>query len=810
MLASLNWIKEYVAVKDTPEVLADKLTRAGVAVELITYLGQEVQDVVTGKVVEIERHPNSDHLWICSMDIGGEEIVQILTGAQNVTKDAIVPVALVGSELPGGMKLKKVKMRGLDSFGMLCSATELGIDPKLLLASQREGILILPNDTAIGEDIRTVLGLDDIIFDFDLTANRADCFNIIGLAREISTLTGAKLIMPDLTVKEEADGKASEMMEIEVVAKDLCSRFASRIIKDIKMGPSPEWMQKRLRACGVRPISNVVDTTNYVMLELGQPMHAYDYDKVCDHKLVVRRAENGEKLVTLDDQERELNDDMITIGDSNHAIGLAGVMGGLETEVTAETKTVIFEAATFKGVNIRRTSRALGLRSEASGRFERGVDTASTINALDRACNLLEKMGACTTVSGIVEDYPVKYEAAVVTVSPKYITTRMGCDISTERIIEILEGLGFVVKVEAENLLVTAPTWRNDVEVSADISEEIARIHGMDNIKSHLPIMGVTQGSQDISFDLDDAIKDYMVGVGLTEVMTYSFIHPTVFDKILLPEDDEKRKVIEVLNPITEEFKVMRTTLVPGILATASYNIAHKNDDVAIFEVSRVFEAKELPLKDFPKERMMLSVLLSGKKNELNWNETKENFDFYDMKGIVEGLVANLNLKKCKFVEGTKSYLHPGKSCLIQHRGKVIGAFGEVHPTVQDNYNLGQETYILEIDIEGLVADFKIVPKYTKLPKFPGSSRDIALVVPSYVTNQEIVKVIRKNGGKLLQDIKPFDVYTGKQVEKGFKSVAYNLTFQAQNKTLVDKEVDEAVKVILDIVSTTFKAKLRD
>lgn len=810
MLASLNWIKEYVEVKDTPEVLADKLTRAGVAVELINYLGQDVKDVVTGKVVELERHPNSDHLWICSMDIGGEEILQILTGAQNVTKNAIVPVAIVGSELPGGMKLKKVKMRGLDSFGMLCSATELGIDGKLLLASQRDGILILPSDTPIGVDIRTVLGLDDIVFDFDLTANRSDCFNIVGLAREISTLTGAKLIMPDLTVKEEAGGKASDMMEVDIVAKDLCSRFASRIIKDIKIGPSPEWMQKRLRACGVRPISNVVDTTNYVMLELGQPMHAYDYDKVCGHKLIVRRAENAEKLVTLDDQERELNDDMITIADTKHAIGLGGVMGGLETEVTDETKTVIFEAATFKGVNIRRTSRALNLRSEASGRFERGVDTASTIDALDRACNLLEGMGACKTVSGIVEDYPVKYEPTVVTVSPKYITTRIGCEISTKRIIEILEGLGFGVKSEGENLLVTAPTWRNDVEVSADISEEIARIHGMDNIKSHLPIMEVSQGSQDISFDLDDAIKDYMVGVGLTEVMTYSFINPSAFDKILLAKDDEKRKVIEILNPITDEFKVMRTTLVPGILSTASYNIAHKNNDVAIFEVSRVFEAKELPLKDFPKERMMLSVLLSGKKNELNWNEAKDNFDFFDLKGIAEGLVQNLNLKKCKFVEGTRPYLHPGKSCAIQHRGKVIGYFGEVHPTVEDNYNLGQASYILEIDIEGLANDFKLVPKYSKLPKFPGSSRDIALVVPSDVTNQEIVKVIRKNGGKLLQDIKVFDIYTGKQVEKGFKSVAYNLTFQAQNKTLVDQEVDEAVKFILNVVSSTFKAKLRD
>lgn len=810
MLASLNWLKEYVEITDTPEVLADKLTRAGTPVEVITYLGEGLNGVVTGKVAEIEHHPDADKLWVCSIDVGTGELLQILTGAQNVTKGVIVPVAVVGSQLPSGMKLKKAKMRGMDSYGMLCSASELGLDAKLLLPEQREGILILAEDTPIGADIKEVLGLDDVVYDFDLTANRGDCFNMIGLAREVAAVTGVNLKMPSMEVKEAAAGDANEMAKVEIKATDLCSRFAVRVLKNIKIKESPIWMQRRLRACGVRPISNVVDVTNYVMLELGQPMHAYDYDKVADRKLIVRRAENEEKLVTLDEQERTLNDSMIVIADAMHAVGLGGVMGGLETEVTGRTVNVLLEAATFDGVSIRRTSRALGLRSEASSRFERGVDTVLTWNALNRAANLLENMDACETVPGIVDAYPVPYVPAVVKVRPEAINSRIGIDITKEEMVATLEKLQFGVQDEGAELVITPPTWRPDVTCDADISEEISRIHGLDNIESHLPCLDVTKGGQHIIEDVQDMIKDYMVAVGMNEVINYSFIHPSAFDKIGLAPEDARRKVIEIMNPITDDFKVMRTTLVPGMLANVAYNVARQNTKVATFEVGRVYFADELPLSGFPTEKPMLCMALCGKRNELNWNEGREDVDFYDVKGIVEGLLNDLQMQDWKFVIGAAPYLHPGKSCMIEYSGVTIGCFGEAHPAVQNAYGLPQAAYLFELEIEPLVAAVTHVPQYTHLPKFPGTSRDIAVVVPTDIAMSELVEVIKANAGELLQTAKVFDVYTGKQVAEGCKSMAFNLTFQASDRTLTDDEIDIVIKKVVDAVSETFKAKLRD
>ena len=612
MLASINWLKQYVDINVTPEELAEKLTRVGLEVESINYLGAGLEGVVTGKVTQIERHPNSDHLWICQMDYGSGEIVQILTGAQNVSQNDIVPVAVVGSQLPSGMKLKKAKMRGLDSFGMLCSAEELGIDAKLLLPEQRSGIFILPQATPVGVDIKQILGLDDVVLDIDLTANRGDCTNILGLAREAAAVLGTQLKLPDMSVAEDAGGNAADMASIDVQAADLCSRFAVRVLKNIKIGQSPDWMQKHLRACGMRPISNVVDVTNYVMLELGQPMHAYDYDKVGGHTLIVRRAKAGEKLVTLDSQERTLDPSMITIADPDHAVGLGGVMGGLETEVTDATVNVMLEAATFNGPSIRRTSKALGLRSEASGRFERGVDTVLTHNALNRAAHLLEQMGACETVSGIVEAYPTEVKPAVVKVDPAAINTRIGVEIATVEMIDILQKLQFGVEQEGECLVVTAPSWRYDVTCDADISEEIARMHSYDKIESHMPSLPLVQGRQDVIEDVRDWVEDYLASIGLSEVMTYSFIHPNSFDKLELSADDSRRIGIEVMNPISDEFKVMRTTMVPSILNTVSYNLAHQIDSVKIFEVGRTYLPKALPLTDFPVEKRVLCAAMSG------------------------------------------------------------------------------------------------------------------------------------------------------------------------------------------------------
>lgn len=815
MLASLEWLKQYVDINISTAELCDKITRVGLEVDGVVELGAGLNGVLTGKVTEIHRHPDSDHLWVCMMDYG-QGIVQILTGAQNVKQNDIVPVAVVGSTLPPstrnpeGMTLKPVKMRGLDSFGMLCSADELGIDSKLLLPEQRNGIFILPADTPIGVDVKEVLGLNDTVIDIDLTSNRADCFSIIGLAREISAITGCPLKMPAMDVKEAAGGNAADYVSIKIDAPELCSRFSTRVLKDIKIKESPEWMQRRLRACGVRPISNVVDVTNYVMLELGQPMHAYDADKVAGHTLIARRAEEGEKLVTLDEKERELTSSMIVIGDAEKAAGLGGVMGGLLTEVTDETVNVILEAASFHGPSIRRTSRALGLRSEASGRFERGIDTIMTHNALNRAAYLLENMDACETFAGIVEAYPVEVKPAVITTTPAKINGRIGCVIERAEIISILEKLGFGVAENGEELVITAPSWRRDIECDADISEEVARMHGYDFIESHQPELTITQGHQSVLDDVKDSIQDYLVGAGMNEMMTYSFIKANAYDKMLLPADDARRNCIELLNPITDAFSVMRTTMIPSALQTASFNLRNHNDSVALFEVGRIFLPKSLPLTEDPVELSMLTAVISGKCGALNWCSRKDGVDFYDMKGIVEGLMDALQVYDYELVRSSATYLHPGKSCDIVLNGKVIGSFGEVHPVAQENFELDLPTYVLEMEVLPLVEYATAIPKYHHLPKYPAMSRDIAVVVPVEVSNAELEKVICQHAGDLLKGVRVFDIYTGKQVAEGCKSMAFNLTYQAADRTLTDAEVDASMKKVIAEVSEAYKAKLRD
>ncbi len=808
MLASLEWLKDYVDINISVEELCDKVTRAGLEVDSVIRLGEGLSGVLAGRVMEINRHPDSDHLWVCQMDYG-QGIVQILTGAQNVHQNDIVPVCVVGSTLPNGMKLQKAKMRGLDSFGMLASAEELGIDAKLLLPEQREGIFILPADTPVGADVKQILGLDDIVIDIDLTSNRADCFSILGLAREIAAITGAELKMPALNVAEASAVKIEDIIKIKVEEPELCSRFSVRGLKDIKIAPSPEWMQKRLRACGVRPISNVVDVTNYVMLELGQPMHAYDAAKLAGNTLVVRCAAEGEILTTLDGKERILQPSMITIADADVAVGLGGVMGGLATEVTDSTDTVILEAASFNGPSIRRTSRALGLRSEASGRFERGVDTLLIPNALDRAAHLLEGMGACSTYTGIVEDYPVRATKKVIQTDVQKICRRIGCTISEEEIVEILTGLGFVVEATSGKLRVEAPSWRRDIECDADISEEIARMHGYDKIESHSPVLGMTRGKQSPLDDVKDMIQDHLSALGLNEMMSYSFIKSDAFDKLLLPADDLRRRAIELLNPITDAFSVMRTTMLPSALQTASFNLRNHNDRVALFEIGRVFVADKLPLEQDVTEKSVLTAVVCGRAEKLNWSARNTAYDFFDLKGIAESLLNELQVYDYEFVRSGSGYYHPGKSCDILLGGKLIGSFGEIHPTVQENFELSQPVFVLELEVEPLVSYAQHVPQYKSLPKYPAMNRDIAVVVPENVRNEDIVKVIKSSGSELLTDVKLFDVYTGKQVPKGCKSMAFNLVYQSDDRTLTDAEVDASMKDVLHKVSETYQASLR-
>ena len=809
MLASIAWLKRYVDIDVTPEELADKLTRMGLEVESVIHQGAGISGVVAGKVTAIERNPKSDHLWVCQMDYGSGEIVQIQTGAQNVKLGDMVPVATIGAELPNGMKLKKVKMADVYSYGMLCSANELGIDSKLLLPEQREGILILSPDTPIGADIKDVLGLNDTVLDIDLTANKQDCFCMTGIAREAAAVLGKTMRMPDMSVKEAAGGDVHEMMRNEIEIPELCSRFTNRVLKNIKIMPSPDWMQNELRACSVRPINNVVDVTNYVMMELGQPMHAYDYDTLKDHALIVRRAKPGEHLRTLDDQDRALTTDMITIADTEKAVGLGGVMGGLITEVTDKTTTVILEAAAFNGPSIRRTSKALGLRSEASMRFERGVDIANCHRALDRAAHLLEEMGACETVCGIADAYPVPYKPAVITVTPEAINTRIGVEIPKEEMVEILTRLQFDVKEDDGALVITAPTWRQDVTCDADISEEIARMHSYDKIESHNPELALRQGKEDPMEEVKSEAEDYLASAGLDEVMTYTFIHPSFVDKMMLKADDCRRNVIKLMNPISDEFGVMRTTMLPSLLNTAAYNLARQAESVKIFEVGRVYLPKALPLTEHPEERRVIGAVMSGRRSELNWTSGKDSVDFYDMKGVVEGLLEKMQLAEYELAACEETYMHPGKSCVVKAGGKAIGYFGCLHPTAAANFDVPEETYVLELELAPLAESALRVPQYAHLAKFPGTSRDIAVVVPKEVTVQELEGVLRANAGELLQGIRVFDVYTGKQVTEGCKSVAFNLTFQAEDRTLTDGEIDPIIKDVVAKVAEAYAAQLR-
>lgn len=809
MLASVNWLKKYVNIEITPMELADKLTGAGLEVEEVKNIGEGLEGVLTGRVTEIERHPDSTHLWICQMDYGSGEIVQILTGAQNVKKNDIVPVAVVGSRLPNGMKLKKAKMRGLDSFGMLCSAGELGIDAKTLMPEERDGIFILPENTPVGVDIKEILGLNDSILDIDLTANKQDCFCMTGIAREASAVTEEKFSLPDMSVKEAAEGDINEELKTSIEIPELCSRFTARLLKNVKVMESPQWMKNALRACKVRPINNIVDVTNYVMLELGQPMHAYDYDKLAGHELIVRKANAGEKLVTLDEIERELTENMIVISDAEKAVGLGGVMGGLETEVTAETVNVALEAAAFNGASIRRTSKALGLRSEASLRFERGVDIAHCEYALNRAANLLEAMGACETVPGIVESYPAPLEPTVITVSAKAINTRIGTEIPVSDMILMLRKVYFEVEEKDGILTITVPSWRSDVSCYADISEEVARMYDYDNIKTHKPLLELHQGKEAPAEEVKDKVQDYMVAAGLDEVMTYSFVHPSFADKMLLAADDPRREVIKIKNPISDEFGVMRTTMIPSMLQAVSHNTSRQASTVKVFEVARVYLPKKLPLTDFPEEKRVIAAAISGKRNHLSWTSGKEEVDFYDMKGVVEGLFAEMGLSEYELEIASEPYLHPGKSCLVKAGEEVIGYFGALHPLTAEAFEVPEATYVLELALDPLVASSSKVPQYTHLAKFPGMSRDIAVVVPETVSAKELEGVIRRYAGELLRQVTVFDVYTGKQVDKGFKSVAFNLTFRADDRTLTDKEIDAVIKDVVAKVGEFYDAQLR-
>ncbi|MDR3592892.1 MAG: phenylalanine--tRNA ligase subunit beta [Negativicutes bacterium] len=808
MRASVKWLKDYVEFSQTPEKLADMLTMAGVPVENIDYLGQGIENVVTGRIVELTPHPNADKLQVCKMDIAGLTVT-VVTGATNVRSGDIVPVALVGAKLPTGLEIQAADFRGVQSQGMLCSAEELNMDNKIVPPEAREGIYILPADTPVGVDIRQALGLDDVVLEFELTPNRADCFSIIGLAREVAVLTGGTMRKPMLNLREQGGEKAAGLASVTIQEPNLCARFTARIFNNVKVGPSPRWLQQRIQAAGMRPINNVVDVTNFVMMEMGQPLHAYDYNLLSRHSIIVRKANPGERITTLDGVKRELTPDMLVIADAVQAVGLAGVMGGLATEVTGGTKNVLLEAATFNGASIRRTSRALGLRSEASSRYERGIDTANIIRAQDRAAELLEGMGACQVHPGVIDAYPVFHLPKQVTFTPAAINAYLGIDLPKAKMVDILKRLEFDVEQQADKILATVPTWRGDVTGPADISEEIARIHGYDYIPSTTPYGRVSRGGQRYVQTLADHVRDVLTGLGFSEINSFSFTHPAVFDKLGIPADSKLRQAVPVLNPITDEFPLLRTNLLGGVLQTVISNLAQRNDDIAIYELGAVYHPRSLPVTELPDEPMMLCGALTGKRYGLAWNQSREALDFYDAKGAVEELLEKLGFSGYEVVTGEYLAMHPGKCALFMKDGELVAAVGEVHPKVLDAFGLTRKVCLFEIPVAQLEKHAALIGKYRPLPRFPAIVRDLAVILPETVPATAATEAIRQSGGELLTDLRLFDVYTGEPVPAGFRSLAFSLIFRAADRTLTDEEVEEYHQQILRHLEATLSAKLR-
>ncbi len=875
MQVSTKWLKDYLEINLSADELAEKFTMAGIPVENVIHAGEGLEKVITGRIEELKKHPDSDHLQICQMNVGENDLLQIVTGAPNVAEGQVVPVALVGAHLPNGQKISKGKLRGVASNGMLCSADELKLEIENLPEEQKVGIYILPEGTPVGVPAAEVLGMDDDILEFELTANRGDCFSVFGLVREAAVLLDETPNFPEIKVREDDDKNSSDLIEIKIDAPDLCSRFSARVLTDVKLFPSPEWMQKRLEGAGIRAINNVVDVTNFVMVELGQPMHAYDYDEVAGKILNARRAVTGEQLHTLDDSNRLAKGDELVIADAEKAAGLAGVMGGFETEITDKTKTVVLEAASFNSASIRRTSRAVGLHSEASGRFERGVNTNATVTALDRAAQLLQDMGACKVCKGIVDNYPAPKSEIKVQFTAKQINDRLGTNLSENEIVKILSSLGFKIsevigevdsdevfdkisfaakhfaksaKELAQNSEVddfvknigstvgelinrsksvssttyeaVVPDWRNDVTIPEDLSEEVARIYGFDKIPVTLP-KGSQQGRQSKIQNFTDKIKFILTSLGMNEETSFAFTSQETFDKLQIPADSELRNAVPIMNPLTDENPLLRTNLLGSILENAARNFSRKNEDVRLFEIAPVFFPKNLPVTELPDEVQKLVGLIMGRREPKGWTQNSAEVDFYDAKGIVEELFAQLGIRNYELGIGddkknsslltphSSFSLHPGKTAFFKKGREVLATVGEVHPAVAENFGIAKKIFVFECDIATLMKCAAKKFSFESLPKYPAISRDLAILVDKNVAAGEVEKVISKSAGKFFNGVTLFDVYTGDRISADKKSLAFAIKFQSNERTLKDEEADDAFKNILAQVEKTFGAELR-
>lgn len=808
MKSSLLWMQDYVDVdmNQDMQAFADTLTIAGIPVEQVEYWGNEIKNVVTGKILKIEKHPDADHLVICQIDVGTEQL-QIVTGAANVREGQIVPVAVHGAHLPGGVKIKRSKLRGVPSNGMLCSAHELGFDDSVLLPKEREGIWILPTDTPVGVDAVDYLKLKDVVYEYELTANRADCFSMVGLSREFAVLSGKEARYPEITVKE-SDETIDGKVQISIDDEELCNRYTARLLTHIKIGPSPLWMQQRLRKSGVRPINNIVDATNYTMIELGIPLHAYDYDKVAGHHLIARRAKDGEAMKTLDEIDRTLNDNMLVIADEEKPCCIAGIMGGFDSEVTEHTQTVILECASFKGSNIRHTGRMLGLRSEASGRFERGLDADSCINSINRCAQLLQEMGACDVAKGIVDVYPEPQKTTYISFTADQVNAFLGTNIPEEQMMHILETLQFTLQKDGDTITATVPSYRGDCTEMPDIAEEVARIYGYENIPSTRPWSDITVGEPGLEYDVTEKISRILCSSGLNETVTFSFMHPDQLKKLLYKEGDPVYQAVPIINPITEDFPLMRTTLIPSLMDVLVRNQAVKNPSVGIYEIAPVYIPKELPVKELPEQKLCVSGLLYGQRTAGEWPVQASNYDFYDVKGLVEAVLSGLGIH-ADIEVSDYAPLHPGKAARYVKDGKVLCNFGEVHPKAIDNYDVTGPVYIFEMYMDAIMPFINLMPDYHKVAKFPASSRDLAFLAPVGTSNQSVLDIIREKGGEYLEAVHLFDLYQGKQVPRGYKSLAYNLVFRSEQGTLTDQDIQAPIDAILSDLKEKLNCELR-
>lgn len=796
MLLPVKWLKDYVDLDIDIKTLADGLTLSGSHIESIIDMDRGIKNVVVGEILKIEAHPDADKLVICQVNVG-EEILQIVTAATNVFEGAKVPVALVGAVLFDNFKIKKGKLRGVESFGMFCSLAEFGFDDSVIPVEFRDGVLILKEDVEVGLDIKDVLNMKDYVFEIEITPNRPDCLSILGMARETAATFSRELKEPKIEINNEVEDIKDYVEGIEIDS-DNCNRYYTRVIKDVKVGDSPLWLQTKIMEAGMRPINNIVDASNYVMLEYGQPLHTFDLEKIQGRQIIVRQADDDEVITTLDSKERKLSHKDLVIADRSAPIAIAGVMGGFDSEVTRDTSLVLLESANFNGKSIRLTSNKFALRSEASTRYEKEVDSKICKDAADRFCQIIESIGAGTIVKGSIDLYENPTKEAVILLRPEMANRRLGIEISPAEMTNYLVNLGLRVEETAEGLVTTVPTVRQDLKMEIDLIEEIGRLYGFHNIEAK-PLVGtLTRGEKPFFRIIEDKSKNILSGLGLSEILTYSFISPKAYDLTNVAEDSPLRNFATLLNPLGQDYSIMRTTLIPNMLETISRNYNRKIENVFFYEIGNIFKPQEIPVVNIPLEKRTLIVGGYG------------NLDFYRLKEVMTILLGRLGIDQVDIERETNNNtFHPGRTARLILNGQVFGVLGEIHPDVLANYNIKTRAYVAELDYDIVTENAKLARNHRELPKYPAMVRDLALVLDEDIMVGEIEAIILKNGKKLIEEVKLFDIYTGDQIPEGKKSVAYTIRYRASDRTLTDEEVNKVEEKLIKELKSNLNADLR-